>query len=90
VSPWKIRKTDVFETPPLIVIEILSRRDETCEVLEKLEEYADFGVSHIWLADPRRKKGFRFREGRLEEVEAEFVVEGPEISLPLEEVFQGV
>jgi Uma2 family endonuclease len=82
--------TDVFATPLLIVLEILSRRDEMSEVLEKLEEYAESGVSHIWLADPRRRKGFRFREGRLEEVEAEFVVEDPEIRLPLEEVFRGV
>ena len=39
---------------------------------------------------PTAKEGFRFREGRLEQVEAEFVVEGPEIGLPLEEVFRGV
>jgi Uma2 family endonuclease len=83
-------RTEVFEAPPLIVIEILSRRDEMSEVLEKLEEYAGFQVPHIWVADPRRKKGFRSREGRLEEVEAEFVVENLEIRLPLEEVFRGV
>jgi Uma2 family endonuclease len=83
-------RTEVFEAPPLIVIEILSRRDEMSDVLEKLEEYAGFQAPHIWVADPRRKKGFRFREGRLEEVEAEFVVESSEIRLPLEEVFRGV
>jgi len=84
-------RTDVFETPPLIVIEILSRRDEMSEVLEKLEEYAAFQVAHIWMADPRRKKGFRFRDGRLEEVEAgEFVAEAPGVRLPLAEVFRGL
>ena len=30
--------TDVFETPPLICVEILSRRDEMSDVLERLEE----------------------------------------------------
>jgi Uma2 family endonuclease len=39
-------QTDVFESP-LIVIEILSRRDEMSEVLEKLEEYAAFQAPHI-------------------------------------------
>jgi len=82
--------TDIFETPPLIVIEILSRRDEMSDVLEKLEEYASFQVPHIWVADPRRRKGFRFRGGRLEEVETEFVAEDAEVRLPLEEVFRGL
>lgn len=82
--------TDIFETPPLIVIEILSRRDEMSEVLEKLEEYAEFGVLHIWLADPRRKKGFRFHDGRLEEVTSEFVAEDHGVRLPLEEAFRGL
>jgi Uma2 family endonuclease len=50
--------TDVFETPPLICIEILSRRDEMGDVMEKLAEYCAFGVSHIWLIDPRRRKAF--------------------------------
>src|SRR3974377_1966686 len=37
--------TEVFETPPFIVIEILSTRDANSDVLEKLEEYAGFGVA---------------------------------------------
>lgn len=81
--------TDVFEAPPLIVIEILSRRDEMSDVLEKLEEYAGFRIPHIWVADPRRRKGFRFREGRLEEV-SEFIAEDLKVRLALEEVFRGV
>src|ERR1700724_3647011 len=44
---------DVFETAPLIAIEILSRRDEMSEVLEKLDEYRAFGVPHVWVIDPR-------------------------------------
>jgi Uma2 family endonuclease len=83
-------KTEVFEGPPLIVIEILSRRDEMSHLMEKLEEYSGFQVPHIWLADPRRRKGFRFREGRLEEIDAEFLVEEPEVRLPLAEVFRGL
>src|SRR6266566_9908603 len=51
---------DVFEAPPLIVVEILSRRDEMTDVLEKLDEYVAFGVPHIWVIDPRRKKAFTY------------------------------
>lgn len=82
--------TDIFDAPPLIVIEILSRRDGMSDVLEKLEEYAVFQVPHIWLADPRRRKGFRFRAGRLEEIVGEFAAEEQGVRLPLEEVFRGV
>ena len=40
----------------MICIEILSRRDEISDVLEKLEEYATARVRYIQVADPRRKK----------------------------------
>lgn len=38
-------RTDVFETPPLVVIEILSQSDEMSEALEKLEEVGAGGFS---------------------------------------------
>ena len=82
--------TDVFETPPFICIEILSRRDEMSDLLEKLEEYAAFGVPHIWVIDPRRKKAFIFSGSRLDvQVEA-LVTTDPEIRLPLEDIFRGL
>ncbi len=82
--------TDVFETPPLIVIEILSRRDEMSDVMEKLDEYAAFGVPHIWVADPRRRKGFTFDGSRLQEVDGELAARAESIRLPLEEAFRGL
>jgi len=83
--------TDVFETPPLICIEILSRRDEMSNVIEKLEEYAAAGVRYIWLVDPRRKKAFYY-DGALREVTtgAFATSDEPVIELPLADVFLGV
>jgi Uma2 family endonuclease len=43
---------NVPSRPPLAVIEILSREDRWVDVLEKLEDYRQWGVDHIWLADP--------------------------------------
>ena len=80
---------DVFEDPPFLVIEILSKRDEMGDVLEKLAEYQEFGVPYIWLIDPRRKKAFTYGSGRLEEVRGEALIAG-EIQMPLEEVFRGL
>jgi Uma2 family endonuclease len=80
--------TDVFETPPFICIEILSRRDERSDLLKKLEEYAAMGVQHIWVADPRRRKAFTYRNRELVEVTGgQFETKEPEIVLPLDEVF---
>ena len=82
--------TDVFETPPFICIDILSRRDEFGDVFEKLKEYAAFGVPNIWVIDPRKKKVFIFRRV-LEEVEGDaLVTSNPEIRMPLEEIFRGL
>ena len=38
--------------PPLLVVEIISPDDRYSEVLEKLAEYRQWGVSHIWVVDP--------------------------------------
>jgi Uma2 family endonuclease len=82
--------TEVFETPPLICIEILSRRDEISNVLEKLEEYAAAGVRYIWVVDPRRKKAFTY-DGALREVASVFATtEDPLVELPLADVFRGL
>jgi Uma2 family endonuclease len=80
---------DVFEAPPFLAIEILSKRDEMSDILEKLAEYQDFGIPHIWLIDPRRKKAFTYECGRLEAVAGEALIAG-QIRLPLDEVFRGL
>jgi Uma2 family endonuclease len=83
--------TDVFETPPLICIEILSRRDEISNVLEKLEEYAAAGVRYIWVVDPRRRKAFYYDGGLREVTSSVLATTGePLVELPLADVFLGL
>jgi len=83
--------TDVLEEAPFLAVEILSKRDEMSEVLEKLEEYASVGVANIWLIDPRRKKAFTFAEHCLEEVTgAAIATSAPVIQIDLEELFRGL
>jgi Uma2 family endonuclease len=50
----------VPDTPPFIVIEVLSPDDRMSEVLNKLEEYRQWGVPHIWLVDPHAKRMYAF------------------------------
>jgi Uma2 family endonuclease len=59
---------DVPETPPLVVIEVLSPDDRMTAVLEKLEEYRAWGVRHVWLVDPHSRRMYTWDAG-LKEVE---------------------
>ena len=78
--------TDVIEEPPFLCIEVISRRDEKRDLLEKLKEYATFGVPNIWVVDPRKKKAFVFAAGSLEEVVGDaLVISNPPIRVALDE-----
>jgi Uma2 family endonuclease len=50
----------VPDKPPLVVIEILSADDRFPAVREKLEEYRNWGVKHVWLVDPHSKTMYTF------------------------------
>ncbi|MBM3810309.1 MAG: Uma2 family endonuclease [Acidimicrobiia bacterium] len=56
------------DSPPLIVVEILSRDDPMSQVRAKLLEYLDWGVPHIWLVDPEARVLYEFRQDGLHEV----------------------
>jgi Uma2 family endonuclease len=51
---------EVPSTPPLVAIEILSPSDTVGYIVPKLEEYRQWGVRHIWLADPDCRKLFTY------------------------------
>lgn len=59
--------------PPLVVVEILSPDDRMAEMLGKLREYREFGVSHVWLVDPEGRQFYVFEAGGLHPV-AEFAL----------------
>ena len=46
----------VPDTPPLIVIEILSKDDRHTDLMQKLDEYRAWGVANIWVVDPIAKR----------------------------------
>jgi Uma2 family endonuclease len=71
--------TSIPARAPLIAIEILSADDRMADVRAKLQEYADWGVPHIWLVDPRLGLFYLFRDG-LHEVKS-FAV--PEVKLEI-------
>ena len=54
------------DTPPFIVIEVLSLDDKLTKVLEKLAEYRAWGVPHVWLVDPHSKRMYTCDAGLIE------------------------
>ena len=56
----------VPDTPPLVAIEILSFDDHMTKVREKLQEYRDWGVPHVWLVDPQSRRLYTCNDGLTE------------------------
>lgn len=54
------------DTPPFIIVEILSPDDRMNDVRTKLEEYKTWGVPHVWLVDPHGKRMYTCDQGLAE------------------------
>jgi Uma2 family endonuclease len=48
--------------PPLVVVEILSKDDRHSDLIQKLEEYREWGVPHIRVIDPSTKRFSMYTE----------------------------
>jgi Uma2 family endonuclease len=76
----------VPETPPLIVIEVLSIDDAMSAVRAKLDEYKKWEVPHVWLVDPHAKRLYTCDAGLVEV--ASLRVPELEIELQPEQIFE--
>ena len=86
VTTHKIRGR-ILREPPFLCIEILSPEDRASRMQTKIDDYLSFGVGHIWIVDPRAKKGWSYtREGRRESTEV-LATSDPRLTLSLDEVF---
>jgi Uma2 family endonuclease len=74
---------------PFLVIEVLSEEDRMSSTLEKLEEYRQKGVLHIWVIDPRLQRMFVSEAKALREVDV-FRTDNPLLELTREEVFRRI
>ncbi len=73
-------ESEVPDHPPLVAIEVLSPDDRIGYVVPKLDEYRQWGVAYIWLADPEDRKLLVYRHDGLHEVEQ---LELPEFGIVL-------
>lgn len=98
VAPHRFRVPDIAVTtspvrdrilrePPLLCIEILSPEDRAGRTEEKIKDYLDFGVPHVWLLDPARKLAWSYiRDGHRQQT-AVLTTDSPRIELPVAELF---
>jgi Uma2 family endonuclease len=78
----------IFRTPPWICIEILSPEDRMDRIQEKIDDYLNFGVSYVWVINPRSRRAWTYsKDGSREVLDAILKTENPDFAIPLAEVF---
>src|SRR5207248_153563 len=70
----------VFTSPPFLCIEVLSPEDRVSRMQQKIDDYLSFGVSCVWVVDPRTRKAWIYTaEGMREVRDGMLRTESPEI-----------
>jgi Uma2 family endonuclease len=77
----------VFTNPQLIAVEVLSPEDRQAKVQEKIDDYRQFGIGHIWVVDPIKRMGWNCSDGNWLR-QSRFEISGSPIYLELEELFR--
>lgn len=81
-------KEQILTHPPLIVIEILSPEDRLSRFQQRMEDYLDFGVEHIWIVDPQTRRAWTAdRFGMHLAQSGTLTVDGTPIRVDLNEMF---
>ncbi len=103
VAPTRFRVPDVtvlridqprepiVTTPPLILIEVLSKDDTLRSMRERVDDYLNFGVQHVWILDPATRRAYVCsRTGFQEPESGVLAVPGTPIRLVLSELFKQI
>jgi len=79
----------VFQTPPLLWIEILSPEDRAIRVNRKVKEVLEFGATYVWVIDPETLESeLHSRQGGSELTDGVLRIPGTPIEVPLHAVFE--
>jgi Uma2 family endonuclease len=58
ILPGDYSKAPIVRVPPLICIEVQSRDDILRQMRERVTDYLNFGVRHVWIFDPALREAF--------------------------------
>ena len=74
----------IFDAPPLIWIEILSREDRPIRVNQKVRQLLEWGTPNIWVIDPETLEAeVHTQQGSRKVDDGILRVEGTRIEVPL-------
>ncbi|HZP22841.1 MAG TPA: Uma2 family endonuclease [Terriglobales bacterium] len=94
VAPTRVRIADVAllsrsepveqvpTRPPLAVIEIISPEDRFSRYEQRIDDYRNMDIRHIWVIDPQTRRGFDCSSGSWIET-ASFAIENSPIRVDL-------
>lgn len=74
------RREKVLTEPPLIAIEILSPDDTMTAIMDRIEDFRQFGIPHIWVVDPTKRRTYELE--RRQDDSALREVPGGKLSIP--------
>jgi Uma2 family endonuclease len=81
----------IITVPPLILIEVLSKDDTLRSMRERVDDYLNFGVQHVWILDPATRRAYVCSRTAFQEPEnGGLVVANTPIRLVLSELFDQV
>jgi Uma2 family endonuclease len=74
----------IIRTPPFLCIEILSPSDRMSEMQERIDDYLEFGVPHVWAIYPTNRRAFIYASGEVREAkDGILTTSNPDIRVPL-------
>jgi Uma2 family endonuclease len=81
----------IVTIPPLILIEVLSKDDSLRGMRERVDDYLNFGVRHVWILDPAVRRAYVCsRTGFQEPESGVLTIPNTPIRLVLSELFESV
>jgi Uma2 family endonuclease len=81
--------TRIIQEPPFVVVEILSPDDRAGDLEDKIEDYLAFGISRVWVVNPRTRRGYIYTsDGMREAKDGILRAHDPDIEVPLAEVMK--
>jgi Uma2 family endonuclease len=77
----------IITKPPFLLIEILSPSDRLTEMQDRIDDYLSFGVSYVWLINPRTRQTYIYTSAGIREVrDGVLTTENPDIRVVLDEL----
>ena len=77
----------IITKPPFLCVEILSPSDRLTEMQERIDDYLSFGVSYVWLINPRTRQTYVYSSAGIREVrDGVLTTNNPDIRVVLDEL----